>query len=149
MKYLASKKLFFFVLAAHFLNATFLMAKSPCDDPQSTIEVNRCWSEKVIAAEKELDYYLKTSMDQLKKNVDKTHVNALTKSQKSWEVFMKSECDAIYQYWKEGSIRTAMEGECTVIHTKRRTHDLWRNYLTYMDSTPPVLPEPELYREEK
>ncbi len=33
---------------------------------------------------------------------------------------------------------------CKTKLTKQRTHELWENFLTYMDSTPPVLPEPSV-----
>ncbi len=37
-----------------------------------------------------------------------------------------------------------MAGSCLLDMTKKRTHEIWETYLTYMDSTPPILKEPEL-----
>ena len=31
---------------------------------------------------------------------------------------------------------------CMIEATRARTHDIWTDYLTYVDRTPPVLPEP-------
>ncbi|EPH6367104.1 lysozyme inhibitor LprI family protein, partial [Vibrio cholerae] len=28
--------------------------------------------------------------------------------------------------------------------TRQRTYEIWKNFLTYMDSTAPVLPEPSM-----
>ena len=36
-----------------------------------------------------------------------------------------------------------MHGKCLLEQTRRRTHDVWKAYLTFMDSTPPLLPEPK------
>ena len=52
--------------------------------------------------------------------------------------------DSVYTQWRDGAIRGIMAISCKTKLTKQRTHDLWENFLTYMDSTPPVLPEPSV-----
>ncbi len=122
-------------------------ATDPCKDPQTTLEINECVSKQVEAAEKELAKYLEESR---RRYADEPKsVEALNKAQKSWLQFRKDHCDAIYEMWSGGTIRGAMHGNCLLEQTRRRTHDLWQAYLTFMDSTPPILPEPKLDEKRK
>ena len=41
------------------------------------------------------------------------------------------------------TIRNAMSLTCRIRLVDQRTHTIWQNWLTFMDSTPPILPEPE------
>jgi uncharacterized protein YecT (DUF1311 family) len=51
-------------------------------------------------------------------------------------------CAAVYSLWREGSIRGLMHNQCMLQQTRQRTHDVWQVYLTSMDNSTPVLPEP-------
>ncbi|MDE0552455.1 hypothetical protein OU793_24315, partial [Vibrio sp. VP6] len=62
----------------------------------------------------------------------------------SKQAYMSSHCDSVYTQWRDGTIRGVMAISCKTKLTKQRTHELWENFLTYMDSTPPVLPEPSV-----
>lgn len=53
-----------------------------------------------------------------------------------------TECDAVYEWWREGTVRGAMALGCEIRVTKARTMTIWRNWLTYPDRSPPLLPEP-------
>ncbi|UCQ29541.1 DUF1311 domain-containing protein (plasmid) [Edwardsiella tarda] len=70
-------------------------------------------------------------------------VNAIKIAQKDWEAYMSSHCDSVYTQWRDGSVRSVMAISCKNKLTKQRTHEVWETYLTYIDSTPPVLPEPK------
>jgi len=48
----------------------------------------------------------------------------------------------LYDWWKGGTIRGAMTLGCRTRITEARTLEVWRNWLTYVDSTPPILPRP-------
>lgn len=115
-------------------------SSNPCEETSNTIEINNCVQSKVESAEKVLAMYYEES----KRQYAESHkvLTALSKSQKIWLQFRKSHCEAIYEMWSEGTIRGTMYGNCLLEQTQRRTHDLWESYLTFMDSTPPVLPEP-------
>ncbi len=52
-------------------------------------------------------------------------------------------------FWAQGSVRGAMAGYCLLKQTRRRTYDLWDAYVTYVDTTPPILPEPKLSENDK
>ena len=56
--------------------------------------------------------------------------------------YRDAECGAVYDYWSGGTIRGTEQLACQIDLTRRHTHTIWRLWLTYMDSTPPLLPEP-------
>ncbi|KJG38631.1 hypothetical protein UA32_09425 [Photobacterium angustum] len=114
-----------------------------CDNPRNTLEINDCASLTLTSAQEELSKYLTASVEHNKK--DPELVKAIEKAQKDWEVYMKAQCIAVYTQWREGTIRNVMALDCKTQLTKERTHDVWMHFLTYMDSTPPVLPEPSTY----
>jgi uncharacterized protein YecT (DUF1311 family) len=60
----------------------------------------------------------------------------------AWLAYRKAECGAVYDNYSGGTIRGSMELSCRLHLTRLRTHTVWLNWLTYFDSTPPVLPEP-------
>lgn len=114
-----------------------------CENPRNTLEINDCASLTLTSAQEELSKYLAASVEHNKK--DPELVKAIEKAQKDWEVYMKAQCNAVYTQWREGTIRNVMALDCKTQLTKERTHDVWMRFLTYMDSTPPVLPEPSTY----
>jgi uncharacterized protein YecT (DUF1311 family) len=119
----------------------------PCKDSKTTLEMNDCLSAQIDAAEKVLAKYLKESQ---RHYADAPNVLAsLDKAQRTWIQFRDNHCDAVYEIWSGGTIRGAMHGYCRLEQTRRRTHDLWQTYLTFMDSTPPILPEPQIDGEQK
>ena len=122
-------------------------ALDPCKDPKTTIEINVCISKKVEEAEKELAKYLEESRKRYAH--EPKSIEALNKSQESWLHFKEDHCNAIYEMWSGGTIRGTMYSNCLLEQTQRRTHDIWQAYLTFMDSTPPILPEPKVAHERK
>lgn len=109
-------------------------------DVKTTIDMNACLSHNSAIAEAKMNLYLKAS---LKHNAyDPEVVKSIKIAQKDWNKYKSSNCDSVYIQWREGTIRDAMSISCHTRLIKQRTHELWENYLTYMDSTPPVLPEP-------
>ena len=55
----------------------------------------------------------------------------LSESQEAWQAYADARCQGVFGYaW------------CLIDLARRRTHDIWSDYLTYSDSTPPILPEP-------
>ena len=66
----------------------------------------------------------------------------LAASQSAWAAYAEIVCDGVHDGWKDGTIRTIMYLGCMIEMTHDRTRVIWRDHLTYADSTPPVLPEP-------
>ncbi|MEZ9601901.1 lysozyme inhibitor LprI family protein [Vibrio sp. 10N.261.55.A10] len=111
-----------------------------CENAMNTIEINHCAAIELESAQAELDKYLAASFEH--NAYDAELVASIKKAQESWQAYMTAHCDSVYTQWREGSIRGVMALSCKMTLTKQRTHEVWVNFLTYMDSTPPVLPEP-------
>ncbi len=123
------------------LNEAFASEAIDCEAAITTIEINVCKGREVETAEATLNKYFLASIN--RNSNDQEVIKMVRKSQETWEQYREEHCSAIYQMWIEGTIRGAMYGQCKLQLTKDRTYELWRSYLTYMDSTPPVLPEPK------
>ncbi len=112
-----------------------------CSKAYTTIEINQCAATELGVAQKEMQRYFDTSLKH--NDVDAELVAAIKAAQSDWEKYYNSHCDSVYTQWREGTIRGVMALSCQTKLTRQRTHELWENFLTYMDSTPPVLPEPK------
>ncbi|MEZ8736078.1 MULTISPECIES: lysozyme inhibitor LprI family protein [unclassified Vibrio] len=113
-----------------------------CENAMNTIEINHCAAIELESAQAELDKYLAASFEH--NAYDAELVASIKKAQESWQAYMTAHCDSVYTQWRDGSIRGLMALSCKTTLTKQRTHEVWANFLTYMDSTPPVLPEPKI-----
>tara|TARA_R110001583_G_scaffold48129_3_gene150587 strand:+ start:798 stop:1205 length:408 start_codon:yes stop_codon:yes gene_type:complete len=112
-----------------------------CNKAVSTLDINDCAGVELNKAELEMANYLAKSKEQ--NSYDKELITAIEKAQQAWQTYAEAHCDSIYTMWREGSIRGVMFLSCKTKLTKQRTHEIWSNFLTYMDSTSPVLPEPK------
>lgn len=112
-----------------------------CENAISTLQINQCASIELGAAKAELAKYLDTSFEH--NSYDPELIQSIRVAQADWQAYMSSHCDSLYTQWREGTIRGVMAISCKTKLTKQRTHEVWESFLTYMDSTPPVLPEPE------
>ncbi|MGN6279356.1 MAG: lysozyme inhibitor LprI family protein [Sphingomonas sp.] len=128
--------------------ALMMAAADPCDG-FTTLDINACLAKQADAAQAKLDHYLTVSRHRLQSDgadpaSDTPKLLAgFDAAETAWESYRDRQCDNIYVYWQGGTIRNAMALGCRISLTKERTHMIWKSYLTYMDSTPPVLPEPE------
>ncbi|MEZ8714950.1 lysozyme inhibitor LprI family protein [Vibrio splendidus] len=113
-----------------------------CENAMNTIEINQCAAIELETAQVELEQYLEASFEH--NDYDAELVASIKKAQESWQAYMSAHCSSVYTQWRDGSIRGVMALSCKTTLTKQRTHEVWVNFLTYMDSTPPVLPEPKL-----
>jgi len=116
----------------------------------STLAVNACLQAEAEGADEMLAQYLEAARVRLKHEAkdspcDTTSATALAgldKAEAAWVTYRKAECDAVYDWWSSGSVRGAMLEGCWIRLTKLHTHTLWREWLTFVDNTPPILPEP-------
>ena len=113
-----------------------------CNNMISTLDINYCAGVELSKAELEMTVYLAKSKE--RNSDDKELIAAIDKAQQAWSVYTEAHCGSIYTMWRDGSIRGVMSLNCKTKLTKQRTHEIWSNFLTYMDSTPPVLPEPKV-----
>ena len=112
-----------------------------CSSPQTTIEINACSKKDAEIAQADLERYLSKAME--KYSEETNTLEALRKSQEAWLVYVETYCGAIYDLWSGGTIRDAKYNGCLLQLTKQRMHTIWNNYLTYLDSAEPDLPEPQ------
>jgi uncharacterized protein YecT (DUF1311 family) len=115
----------------------------------NTLEINDCQAARLATAEDELKRYLAAARKRLQSEAadDAGVAKALAgfdKMQAIWTGYRDAECGAVFDYWSSGTIRTSMELTCEIDLTRQRTHTVWSAWLTYMDSTPPILPEPQV-----
>ncbi|WP_108650711.1 lysozyme inhibitor LprI family protein [Dongshaea marina] len=128
-----------------------LWAAENCNDAANTLAINQCMAKQSQQAERLLDKYFEASLKRCRENdklslatsKEKSAAKGLQQAQSQWLSYRKAQCSAVYQYWADGSIRNAMYLQCMLDLTRQRTHYLWQTYLTYMDSTPPALPDPK------
>lgn len=116
----------------------------------STVDINACGAEYSRRADRELDRYLAAARKNLTEELSGEFADPEAKSamaefdaaQKTWESFRKAECSATYSRYMGGTIRGSMYEGCWQEVTKARTHQVWLNWLQFMDTTPPLMPEP-------
>ncbi len=109
-----------------------------CDG--TTIAINDCLTEiRGRAEEREARYFAAALANQ---GDSKELERLMRSSQAAAEQQRQNECNAVYESWKEGSIRNAMALRCYIQLIDQRTHGIWQNWLTFMDSSAPILPEP-------
>jgi uncharacterized protein YecT (DUF1311 family) len=126
------------------------LAIPPCPD-ETTLGSNRCWSGRLAKADSELARYLATARIEVKRRADSPDgpktADALRQfdvAQKAWSAYRDAECGAIFDYWSGGTIRDLEALACRTHLATLRTHTIWLHWLTFMDSTPPLLPEPSV-----
>jgi len=117
-------------------------ASDPCKGA-STPDVNACGEQKLKRSNARLDKYLQAALGRYGEESDAAVRLGIQASETAFEAYRSTECMTVYENWKDGTIRGAMELGCEIELTDRRTRDIWRHWLQYMDSTPPILPEPK------
>lgn len=65
------------------------------------------------------------------------------RAQEDWESYRTNHCLSVYYEYKDGTIRGVMALSCHREMVRKRTWEIWSTWLTYMDSTAPILPEPD------
>lgn len=121
-----------------------------CVRDGSTPEMNACLADDLEQEEARMQRYL-TAAEQRARAADEqprafggpsAQRGYLAASQAAWTAYARIVCEGVDDSWKDGSIHTAMYLGCMIDMTHERTRVIWRDHLTYVDSTPPVLPEP-------
>lgn len=111
-----------------------------CQNAMTTYAMNFCAAKEVDAADERLKQYLAKAKE--KYSDENAVVKSIERSQLAWLAYRKTQCESVHEIWSSGTIRGVMTSGCMLQLTTERTHTVWANYLTYMDSTPPLLPEP-------
>lgn len=114
-----------------------------CDKPWTTRKVNQCMSIDLKNASILMEKYLSKGKERFAD--DHVVLQSISEAQNAWKEYKKQHCSALYDIWRKGSIKDSMSIGCSIELTYQRTFDIWKSLLTYVDSTPPVLPEPPKY----
>jgi len=119
------------------------LGRSKCDNARTNVEMNECVSARLDLSEATMKKYLEAALKRFENEKDSDVNPGIRAAQNAFEAYRASECDTVYEYWNEGTIRDAMTMSCQADLVDKRTHDIWQHWLRYMDSTPPILPEPK------
>lgn len=110
----------------------------------TTTEVDACFAARFVEADADLNRYYNMAIRRVRKEGGASIAKGLMQAERSWLSYRDTECGAAYEKYRGGTIRTSMETGCFIRLTRLRTYMIWRNWLTYPDSTPPLLPRPAI-----
>jgi uncharacterized protein YecT (DUF1311 family) len=110
----------------------------------STPEIDACLAGRFSDADAELNRYYQAAIKRLREEREIALEQMLVRAERSWVAYRTSECGAVYDNWIGGSIRGSMALNCQIRLTRMRTYTIWLHWLTYIDSTPPLLPRPNI-----
>lgn len=110
----------------------------------STIEVNACLDATLKQSDGILNRYYRVALQRITRESGSKTAQQFVRAERSWLAYRDSECGSVFDYWSGGTIRASMELDCRIRLTRLRTYTIWRDWLTYADSTPPLLPRPEV-----
>ncbi len=121
-----------------------------CSKAANTLQINTCVGEELAREEARLEIYLRQAREVARTRDEEDRAYGgpsaqrgyLDGAQAAWIAYVDIVCGGVFDQFKDGSIRVAASSRCRVDLTRERTHLVWRHFLTYVDSTPPVLPEP-------
>ena len=118
----------------------------PCAAATTTLEINACLATQAQAVEADLNRYYSAAVKRLRaeKGTGAKALPKLVQAERSWLAYRDAECGAVETWWEEGTIRASMALTCRMSLTRLRIFSIWRDWLTYEDSTPPILPRPDL-----
>lgn len=119
----------------------------PCAKAVTTLDINACLAGQMTSVEADLNRYYRAAVTRLhaeKGEAETQALPSLIKGQRAWLAYRDAECGAVEAYWSGGTIRASMALTCRLSVTHLRIFSIWRDWLTYMDSTPPDLPRPDL-----
>ncbi|WP_158253618.1 lysozyme inhibitor LprI family protein [Chromobacterium alticapitis] len=109
---------------------------------RTTQDISDCLGKVVDNLELELTRYLEAAQRRIDRENDKKP--DLQGEQAAWRQCVSAHCGDAYDYWRDGSIPYIEAPLCSIRLARERTHHIWEAFLTYPDSTPPLLPEPQL-----
>jgi len=117
-----------------------------CEKVLTTLEINHCMYKDLVKAESTMEKYFLASLEVYTE--DSVSVDSIKIGQEAWLKYREAHCASVYDTWRGGTIRTAQALACKLELTHQRTITLWQAFLTYSDSTPPLLPKPKPYKPE-
>lgn len=125
-------------------------APADCARAMTTPEINACATRDLDAETRRMEDYLAAARRKASADDEASAGNPQASSERAyldnaqiaWAAYAAITCDGVHDRWRGGTIRTVMYLGCNIRMTHERTQAIWRDFLTYADSTPPILPEP-------
>jgi uncharacterized protein YecT (DUF1311 family) len=121
-----------------------------CDRDGSMYEMKACAGDDLEREQERMRRYMEAA-EARARDLDEASVRYgpqtrqaawLSESQEAWRGYADSRCHGVLEATSGGTMGGLGYAWCMTDVTRRRTHDIWEDYLTYADSTPPILPEP-------
>lgn len=106
-----------------------------CYNAGNTIEVNACLSDVLKKEDAKLNWTYRHVLGALKQSAasgSDAYADArvgLIKAQKLWIQYRDVDCGAVYEAWREGSIRGTKQVVCEIEKTMHRTKELAREWI--------------------
>lgn len=137
------------LIAALLASTVAIAGPDSCDDAVSTVDISTCLSGQLERESDRMDGYFAAVIARADELGDRIVgadgpevIEALQLSQSAWLAYRDAACSATYAWWSDGTIRGPKALQCRIDLTRERTRHLWSAYLTFADSSPPVLPDP-------
>ncbi|MES2834394.1 MAG: lysozyme inhibitor LprI family protein [Pseudomonadota bacterium] len=121
-----------------------------CVRDGSMPEIKTCARDDMAKEEARMQRYFEAAMSRARagdegsvKYGPRTRQAAyLVESHQAWKAYAGVRCAGVREETSGGTMGGLGYMWCMTTAARQRTHDIWSDYLTYADSTPPVLPEP-------
>lgn len=104
-------------------------AEDACANAFTTPEINKCEKQVFEATEKKLETAFQAALKYIDTKVEDTQQRndtrqALVEAQRLWVQFRDKDCDALYTFWRDGTIRGWMYWTCMSARTESRIKEL-------------------------
>lgn len=101
-----------------------------CANARNTLEINSCFG--TVAGKTQSNF--RVFYDSLRSllNPGSEAAQQLDTSQAQWEKYSNSACDAVYAFYRDGTIRTAKAIGCRILLTRSRMQNLDALYDTVL-----------------
>ena len=109
----------------------------------TTVQVNACLNARLEQSDAALNRYYETALKRIRREHAGKVAQEFVKAERSWIAYRESECTSAFDRYG-GTVRISIGLDCRIRLTKLRTYTIWRDWLTYPDSTPPLLARPDV-----
>lgn len=120
---------------------------------ETTLDMNDCMEKQVEQVNWVKNKYLSAASRKIEQDNENYPdsdpayfhrlVAAFNEESKAWNSLIDKASSASYISWEGGSIRTEKSLSRKIELIEFQVYNIWKNWLTYVDSTPPILPEPK------
>jgi len=117
-------------------------AIAPCSD-RTTLNVDACLNARLKQSDATLNRYYRVAINRITNENGAKAARKFVQAERSWIAYRNPECGSVYDRYG-GTIRVSVELDCRIRLTRFRIYAIWRDWLTFPDSTPPLLPRPDV-----